>query len=406
MKSRVAVLGAGIQGACVALELAARGYPVDLYDRNAACVTQASAQNEGKIHLGYVYANDRSLRTARMMVRGALSFAPLMRGWLGSAFTKVPLSSPFCYAVNAKSLLTVDEIRRHLDDCVSIASELGSSLGGEYFEHDFRQPARQIPADHWQATFDAQNVMAVFQTNEIAVDPEAVAGIIREYIVSVPEINLCLETVVRGVEVTGSALAVDFECEQKRGRKTYDHVVNALWDGRLAIDASLGHSPDRPWLWRLRRNLRVQAAADWAIPSATSVLGPFGDIVNFGNGTLYLSWYPSGRVGLSHDLAPSWQSARGSIDASSTESGIVKGLSTVVPAIRELADEPGASMRLTSGIVFAWGATDINDPASKLHDRYEIGVHSYGRYHSIDTGKYTLAPLFATEVVARINHAS
>src|SRR3979409_1513488 len=107
MKSRVAVLGAGIQGTCVAFELAARGHAVDLFDRNGACVTQASAQNEGKIHLGFVYANDPSRRPARMMLRGALSFAPLMRGWLGSDFDRIPLSSPFFYAVNARSLLTV-----------------------------------------------------------------------------------------------------------------------------------------------------------------------------------------------------------------------------------------------------------------------------------------------------------
>lgn len=77
MKSmRVAVLGAGLQGACGAMELASRGIEVHLYDKNERCVTQASAQNKGKIHLGYVYANDRSLRTARKMIEGALSFAP------------------------------------------------------------------------------------------------------------------------------------------------------------------------------------------------------------------------------------------------------------------------------------------------------------------------------------------
>ena len=75
-KPTIAVLGAGLQGTCVALELAARGRRVDLYDRQSACLTGASLANEGKIHLGYVYANDASRRTARAMTRGALCFAP------------------------------------------------------------------------------------------------------------------------------------------------------------------------------------------------------------------------------------------------------------------------------------------------------------------------------------------
>ena len=62
---RVAVLGGGLQGACVALELSRHGVKVDLYEKSDQCLSQASAHNEGKMHLGYVYANDRSLRTAR-----------------------------------------------------------------------------------------------------------------------------------------------------------------------------------------------------------------------------------------------------------------------------------------------------------------------------------------------------
>lgn len=49
---RVAVLGAGLTGASVALELAAAGVAVDLYDRAATTLAGASRSCEGKIHLG------------------------------------------------------------------------------------------------------------------------------------------------------------------------------------------------------------------------------------------------------------------------------------------------------------------------------------------------------------------
>ena len=73
----VAILGGGFQGCCAAIELAMRGTRVTLYERNSTLLAGAATANEGKIHLGYTYASDRSLTTARTLLRGALSFAPL-----------------------------------------------------------------------------------------------------------------------------------------------------------------------------------------------------------------------------------------------------------------------------------------------------------------------------------------
>jgi hypothetical protein len=54
------------------------------------------------------------------------------------------------------------------------------------------------------------------------------------------------------------------------------------------------------------------------------------------------------------------------------------------------------------GVIVAWGATDIYDPASELHRRFEIGVTSTGGFHSVDPGKLTMAPYFADICAARI----
>jgi hypothetical protein len=73
-----------------------------------------------------------------------------------------------------------------------------------------------------------------------------------------------------------------------------------------------------------------------------------------------------------------------------------------LPAVRALARHPQTTFRVTSGIVFAWGETDIDDRDSALHKRNDIGVETRGRYHTVNTGKFTTAPLIATEVAARI----
>ena len=104
----VAVLGGGLQGCCAALELAIRGTRVTLYERNSTLLAGAATANEGKIHLGYTYASDRSLTTARTLLRGALSFAPLVQRYLDA---DVPLvaSEPFVYAVHRDSQVKYEE---------------------------------------------------------------------------------------------------------------------------------------------------------------------------------------------------------------------------------------------------------------------------------------------------------
>ena len=51
-----------------------------------------------------------------------------------------------------------------------------------------------------------------------------------------------------------------------------------------------------------------------------------------------------------------------------------------------------------AGVIFSWGATDIDDPASELHRRHDIGVRASDGYFSVDTGKLTCAPLFAARL--------
>ena len=57
-------------------------------------------------------------------------------------------------------------------------------------------------------------------------------------------------------------------------------------------------------------------------------------------------------------------------------------------------------------MVYARGSTDIDNPGSGLHERHAIGPRSFGRYHTVDTGKYTTAPLFARRLADRLAGAS
>ncbi len=401
---RVAVLGAGLQGACVAMELASANIGVDLFEKHDRCVTQASAQNEGKIHLGYVYANDRSLRTARTMIRGALAFAPLMRRWLGRAIDAIPVSAPFHYLVHADSLLSVDDVERHFHRSHALAVEAGAGLTPDYFGSDYRMAPARIPSAAVDARFDGRRVRAAYTTPEVAIDPEVMAGVVRDRLSGDPKIRCLLRAHVHGAQPADDGVTVDVDVAGTRVRERYDHVVNTLWDGRIAVDRTAGLKPDRPWLYRVKHYVRMRAPALIArVPSATIVLGGFGDIAAYGDGQFYLSWYPVGMRGASCEITPPpWPLVLDQPASDEVRRGIVAGLARIVPLLGELEPDVIDAAAVRAGIIVAWGRTGIDDPASGLHERHAIGPRSYGRYHSIDTGKLTMAPLFGKLVADRI----
>ncbi len=403
----IAVLGAGLQGACVALALAAAGHHVDLYDREDRAMARASLNNEGKLHLGFVYARDASLGTARMMLEGALSFGPLLRRWIGPEAAALPLSPPYRYLVHRASRLDADAVAAHLASCHALACEMAQAPAADYMETDLREPPRRLARGTLEQSFDPAAVVAAFTTPEIAIDPDPLAALVRARLAAESAIRPVFGAAVAAVAPRGERLEVAFAHAGGSERAAYDHVVNALWDGRLAVDASLGLVPARGWLHRLRYNLRVFAdALPAALPCVTVVHGAFGDVVTYASGAGSISWYPAGMVEISTALAPPRRPATLAGEASSRlRAAIVAGMGAIVPAVAAAREAIASGSELRGGTVFAWGESDIDDAASGLHRRDGIGVETHGRYHSVNTGKLTTAPLFARQLVARIGAA-
>jgi hypothetical protein len=184
----------------------------------------------------------------------------------------------------------------------------------------------------------------------------------------------------------------------------YDHVVNASWENLLAIDASAGIAPVAEWLFRVKYFLRIRGAQAIANTSSVSVvLGGFGDVVRYANGDLFLSWYPVGRRGLSCDVTPpAWPLPLGEPAASELRTSTHQELCRIMPWLSNLSPSVVASSEVKGGIIYALGRTDVDDPVSLLHQRHQVGLRSFGRYHTVDTGKFTLAPLFAKITAERI----
>jgi len=129
-------------------------------------------------------------------------------------------------------------------------------------------------------------------------------------------------------------------------------------------------------------------------------LGPFGDLVAYGGGLYYLSWYPPCMTAHSDALAPpNWRAHPDEPCLSRIVTESFAALGAIIPQLQSVRPQ---DITVRGGVIVAWGSTDIDDRVSELHRRHDIGVHSYGSYHSIDPGKLTMAPYFAAICADRI----
>lgn len=401
---KIAILGAGILGSCSALELARRGCSVDLYDAAASPMSRASYFNEGKIHTGIIYARDESLATARRMIEGAIHFQDALSRWVdteGALFR----SRPFLYAVARESLVGSDALEAYYRECESLFETAQQQAGVSYLGLGASLGVRRLRQDEWAGLADPGFFEGMFETNEYSVDPVLVAEHLGNALGKCPEVTPHYGRRVVAVE-DGAAGRLDVVVEEAEGVRSsgsYDQVVNCLWQDRLRIDRDRGIPLPRSWMHRYKFSNRIHVDVPDAVPSLTIVLGPFGDIVNYGARGLYLSWYPTGVAGMSSEVSPpDWEgliSDEQRLDAfrESFEAWCVR-----CPVLRQIEFDE-SRLELGGGVIYALGSTDVDDYDSKLHDRYEVGLQSYGNYHSADTGKYTLAPLMAIHVADRVS---
>jgi glycine/D-amino acid oxidase-like deaminating enzyme len=404
---RVAVLGGGLQGCCAALALADRGTEVIVFDKNDALLSRVAVANEGKIHLGYMYAGDPTLATAKTMMTGALSFAPFLERYLDQPAQSFSVSVPASYVVHRDSQRSVDEVCGYIKTVHALVNEVAHDRNRVYFGRDLRAALRPWSATEKETEFDPAIALAVFSTPEIAINPSALAQTVRECIAAHPLIEVrCNRTIIRAEEER-SGIRVLSDGKDGPSLDSFDHVVNALWDGRLALDETLGFRAGRPWLHRLKYGVSFRLPPDVRQPpSATFVLGPFGEVVTYGNGIIYLTWYPECLQEISTDVTPpDWATYPPEPLRSCILTGTFRALSGIVTSLRNLNVESLPEAGVKGGAITAWGKTDIYDPESELHRRYEIGVISKGRFHSVDPGKLTMVPYFAEVCADRISPA-
>lgn len=406
MKRKVTVIGAGVQGSCIALELANRGYKVDLLDKEEVPFNRTSVRNEGKIHLGLVYMNDPDFETPLLMLKAAFQFSKNLSRWIGNKTKKLNIGTAFYYLVSNDSFLSIDELElryQKLQEFYEKRKEENANLNylGTTPEFLAERCSEKELADH----FVLDKIQGGFATKELAIDTFKLAEHVVQAIDNHPNITFWGGHKINSVSKNGSGYVVEGINADGPWKMKSLQVVNATWADKFRLDETLGIPAPQGILHRLKYRVIADIPPGMKdCPSATMVIGKFGDVVIRPDNTAYVSWYPDACRGWSNSKVPpeTWDDpSRGNVsekDFEKLSDLFITETAKWYPAIKNCKPK-----LVDAGVIVAHGETDVDHEESQLHRRAKIGVTSYDGYHSVETGKLTTAPMFAMDTADHVD---
>jgi glycine/D-amino acid oxidase-like deaminating enzyme len=384
-------------GVCTALELARAGQSVSLIEGNSAIMQGASRWNEGKIHIGYLYAADFDLRTAHRVIPGGLRFAGLVERHIGRSLAEFTTTDDDVCLIHRRSVVDVDSFSAYATRVAQLAADMASTHGPGYLSDLSAACVRRLSPSELADVVSCDDVVAGFRVNERSVSTASVADLLVGAVSAEPRIDVRVNTWVNAVRrredgrfeiVTTSDAGDDLGA--------FDIVVNALWEGRPAVDATMGYLPQAPWSHRFRAALFGRDESS-ALASAVICTGPFGDVKKYRDGRVYLSWYPVGLLAQGDQLEPPRADAMLSDERNvHIRSQTLASLAQFFPRVAALQENP--SVEVHGGWVYALGQGSLADPASTLHRRDKFSMTVDRGYISVDTAKYSIAPWLAEQV--------
>lgn len=407
-RATVAVMGAGIMGSSVALYLTRRGFDVALIDAASTPLTGASRWNEGKIHLGYLYAADTTLATARKLLPGGLRFRTLVKDLLSTSIADDVASRQHeRYLIHRDSVATVDQAFA-LARRVSEMTREHPHASNYFTPLDTRVP-RRLTSSELDNGYDTSLIVGGFEVPERSVATVPIADAFVAALAADPHIEQLLGQRVVAVHQGGRG-APRWRVETIDASGSSHHlgpfrgVVNALWQGRLAVDTSVGLAPPPTWTHRYRVSVFARARHPTSVNCAVVAVGPFGDVKNYDGRRLYLSWYDTGLLAEGEALSPPAVVLPGRTSQRRIAAETFRKLGRMVRGLGGLL-ETCDEVLVRGGWVYATGQGALSDASSGLHRRDRVGIATSGTYYSVDTGKYSIAPWLALQVADSLAEA-
>lgn len=382
-------------GTMTALFAARRGAKVVLFEKNSRIMQGASRFNEGKIHLGCLYSASPTLETAKLVLPGGLHFQHLCEEILERKIDTLMSPEDDIYAVHEESVAKAETVRAYI---ASIAELVADHPDRHLCRHDVSAKCFKTLSMTQVRQFASDRIVAAFSVPERSVATQVFADWLETRTLEDPSIEVrTSHTVLSASKSDDDLMQVTTDRITLSG---FNSVVNALWEGRPAVDkASVGRTdPISHHRFRLSAFLKNAHARH---PSAVVCTGAFGDIKNYGQGQYYVSWYPAGLIAESETIDPPPFAPLTDEEERNILIKIAKGLGDALPGVPEIF-ETSSECHLRGGWVYAQASGRLQDPTSSLHHRELMGVYRSGQYYSVDTGKFSTAPLIAKNLASRI----
>ncbi|MCB0665515.1 MAG: FAD-dependent oxidoreductase [Saprospiraceae bacterium] len=400
-KGTATIIGSGIQGCTIALQLVRRGYHVNLIEKNSRLYSQASVQQEGKIHLGFIYAMDTLTQTSERLLSDALHFSPILDELIGMKIDWSRLKSTrFNYLIAVDSMMEQEKLLQHYHD---LNDKYHSLIKDPKLHYLGERPGSLIDESSARKfRYNANKIRRVIPVVEHSIYPEDLRMIIIRKVRDTP-INILTGHNVTAVRRT--SFGFETICRSDAGDVAIpsDMVINAAWDGKRKIDRTMGLEDTDIWSLRIKMGLIFDNFHP-KLDSFSMVQGSYGDLVIYPvQRQMYMSWY-------SHCLLQ--QTSEDELDQegkalcaseirmSTVETEIEQTIQCFqeILNIKDLSDPN----RVKAGAILARGHQSITKPESQLHRRNDPPIESHDGYFSVNTGKFTSAPLNSWKFLAQL----
>jgi glycine/D-amino acid oxidase-like deaminating enzyme len=374
-------------GSSLAVLLARNGARVTLFDAAERPMSRSGRWNEGKMHLGYFYAADQTLNTARKLLLGGQLFRPIVESIIESPIEGHLTSGEEFYLTHTDSVVDPSTMVGYLN----AVWELNRGLSDKA-----RRPTRLSQPELRQIS-ESPNLVAGFRIPEQSVNTSWIADRIIARLATDNAIEMKCDCIVKYAAKGARGWSVVTRDGNFNG---FDAVVNALWEGKSAVDEATGYGSGSRLSYRYRTSVFMKAA-DSELRNVVITTGPFGDTKNYDDGSLYLSWYPAGLLLDCHQAHAPATPVIDDIKEIDICSRTIHALSEFFPTVANLSAAT-TDMVVRGGWVVAHGGGLLSDPSSRLHRRDEFGVSRHDSYYSVDVGKYSVAPWLASQLAGEL----
>jgi len=358
-ENSVAVVGAGIFGATIALKLAEEGFKVTLFEKSADILMGASLNNQNRLHLGYHYPRD--MDTALQCKKGFDDFIEMFPKCVVGDF-------PNSYFIAKENSLTnFNEFTKFCD-----------SLGRPYTKLD----VNTFPVE-------VRNVEGGILCDEVVYDVRLLREIIKEQLLQ-SSVILKLDANVEKIKKKSNGFDLNFNDELK----SFDFVINATYADINSFTLKLGYD-----VQEYQYEYTVVPILRGKFPNCgvTIMDGPFMTILPYGATGDFLLYHVNFSVverKIGHLLDAEWRGAnQGPLKKMNLQKYFEKMITTCKDFIPSL--ENALVIGYLSGPRMVRANRDQTDERPSL-------VEAYGRYFTVFSGKVDHCAWVSNQVARNI----